>query len=90
MKLVDVFWIACMGLATLKHLQIAKQFQKLEQLHLFQEPQNLFTNIVINSHEKSNTHNFHNVFIYNIQLLDPNPFLQVLFLLVLYFIMSFS
>ncbi len=57
---------------------------------MFQQAQNLFANLVINSHEKSNTHNFHNVFIYNTQLLDPNPFSQVLFLLVLYSIKFFS
>jgi hypothetical protein len=38
---------------------------------------------------RNQSHNFHNVFIYNTQLLDPSPFLHVLFLLVLYFILFF-
>ncbi len=42
-----------------------KQLQWRKQLHMFEQPQNLFTNLVLNSYEKSCTHNFHNVFIYN-------------------------
>ncbi len=36
-----------MGFATLKHLQMAKQFQKLEQLDMSKQPQNLFAYIVL-------------------------------------------
>jgi len=40
-----------MGLATLKHLQMAKRLHRSEQLNLFQQPQNMFANLVINPHE---------------------------------------
>jgi hypothetical protein len=42
-----------MGLASLKHLQMVEQLHKSKQLDLFQQPQNLFINLVINPHEKS-------------------------------------
>jgi hypothetical protein len=42
-----------MEVATLKHLQIVDQLHKSKQLYLFQQPQNLFVNLVVNPHEKS-------------------------------------
>ncbi len=42
---------------------------------MFEQPQNLITNLVLNSYEKSCTQNSHNVFIYNTLLLDPNWFI---------------
>jgi len=42
---------------------------------MFEQPQNLFTNLVLNSYEKSCTHNSQNVFIYNTLFLDPNRFI---------------
>jgi len=42
---------------------------------MFKQPQNLFTNLVLNFYEKSCTHNFQNVFIYNTLFLDPSLFI---------------
>ncbi len=42
---------------------------------MFEQPQNLFTNLVLNFYEKSCTHNSHNLLIYNTLLLDPNQFI---------------
>jgi hypothetical protein len=49
-----------------------------KQLHIFEQPQNLFTNLVLNSYEKSWTHNSHNAFIYNTLFLDPNWFIPLI------------
>jgi hypothetical protein len=62
----------------LKCSQMEKQLQWRKQLHMFEQPQNLFTNLVLNSYEKSCTHNFHNVFIYNTLFLDPNRFIPLI------------
>ncbi len=39
---------------------------------MFGQSQNLFTNLVFKSYEKSSTQNFHDVFIYNTLFLDSN------------------
>jgi hypothetical protein len=51
-----------MGLETLKHLQMVKQFHMSKQLDLFQQPEDLFMNLVINPHEKSSMDPFPTLF----------------------------
>jgi hypothetical protein len=46
-----------------------------KQLHMFEQPQNLFTNVMLKFLWKSCTHKFHNVFIYNTIFLDLNQFI---------------
>ncbi len=46
-KLWDFYWMVCTGFTILKHLQMAKQLQRLKQLDVFEQPQNLFTYIVL-------------------------------------------
>jgi hypothetical protein len=51
-----------MELMTLKYLQTAKRFQRSEQLNLFQQPQNMFANLVVKPHEKSSMEPFSRLF----------------------------
>jgi hypothetical protein len=46
-----------------------------KQLHMFEQPQNLSANLILNCFEKSSTHNSHDVFNYNTMFFDPNYFI---------------
>jgi hypothetical protein len=66
-----------MGLVTLKHLQMVRTTPEVRTTTFVSTSTKFmprFTNLGINSHEKSSTYNFCDVFIYNTLFLDPNPF----------------
>jgi hypothetical protein len=51
-----------MGSLTLKCLHMAERLHRSKQLDLFQQPQNLFTNLLINPHKKSSMDPFSRMF----------------------------
>ncbi len=53
------------GTNDLKMFTNDRMIPKVKQLHMFEQPQNPFANLVLNSYEKLGRRNSHDVFIYN-------------------------